>query len=441
MRADVPLADLLLDTENPRLDIQEGHRQAVRAHFSGDRAVKTLALLEDINERGMLSPLEKVGASPSSEHPGRYIVKEGNRRVASLIVLHSPDIVKDLLSKSDQQRLAKVAAEFQARNLPAVVEAEILPPDELAHWIHLRHTGENDGVGIVSWGLEEQDRWRIRRGARKPLDLQLLDRYRGNVKGDAAEEQLIREVPKSTLRRLFEVPAVRDALGVSVNDAGAGLTRFDDQQLNKWMKRIVHDLAKKRKTSRQLNTTRQMIEYVESLDELPAPGDALPAPVPLEQTPSTPTPTSTSTARSRKQSTKAWSIRSLQIEPTHARLQEIVKQVKRLAVDTYPDVLAVMLRVLLELSVDEYNKRHKVKVKPSRSGYPPTLHESMLGTIDDMEKKALLDRKEVDAVRKRAKPLTQSLQELVHNQDLHFGPSDVLALWKTFGPFLVAAQK
>jgi hypothetical protein len=125
MRADVPLADLLLDPENPRLDIQEGHREAVRAHFVND-ASKMIALLEDINDKSMLNPLEKVGASPSSEHPGRYIVKEGNRRVASLIALHNPDIVRDLLGKNDQKRLAKVAAEFQAKNLPAVVEAEIL---------------------------------------------------------------------------------------------------------------------------------------------------------------------------------------------------------------------------------------------------------------------------------------------------------------------------
>jgi hypothetical protein len=38
MRADVPLADLLLDPENPRLDIQEGHREAVRANARSTRS-------------------------------------------------------------------------------------------------------------------------------------------------------------------------------------------------------------------------------------------------------------------------------------------------------------------------------------------------------------------------------------------------------------------
>lgn len=64
MRSDIPLTSLMVDTENPRLQIQPAHRDAVRELF-GTATKKMLQLTQDIAEQGSLNPLEKIGVSPS----------------------------------------------------------------------------------------------------------------------------------------------------------------------------------------------------------------------------------------------------------------------------------------------------------------------------------------------------------------------------------------
>jgi hypothetical protein len=43
----------------------------------------------------------------------------------------------------------------QEKEFGPIVPAD--PCKKCPQWIKLRHTGENDGVGVVPWGLEEQD--------------------------------------------------------------------------------------------------------------------------------------------------------------------------------------------------------------------------------------------------------------------------------------------
>ena len=87
MGQEIAVTALLLDSKNPRMEVQPGHRDAIRALFAEDPKFM-LNLVEDVVKNG-LSPLENIGVSPGQE--GRfYIVREGNRRVAALCVFHSP---------------------------------------------------------------------------------------------------------------------------------------------------------------------------------------------------------------------------------------------------------------------------------------------------------------------------------------------------------------
>jgi hypothetical protein len=103
MRQNILITALLLDSKNPRMEIQSGHRDAIRALFAEDPKFM-LNLSEDIVNNG-LNPLENIGISPGKD--GRYIIREGNRRVAAVCALHSPDLVKGIMGEGLEKKLRR----------------------------------------------------------------------------------------------------------------------------------------------------------------------------------------------------------------------------------------------------------------------------------------------------------------------------------------------
>ena len=90
---DIPLEQLFIDVTNPRHPPQPNQRDALHiiAHEQGP---KLYNLAEDIVEKG-LNPTELVMVTPADEH-GLHTVLEGNRRVAALKLLNSPDLLKSM---------------------------------------------------------------------------------------------------------------------------------------------------------------------------------------------------------------------------------------------------------------------------------------------------------------------------------------------------------
>lgn len=115
MRADLDLTQLMVDPENPRMEIQSNSREALRELFRSDRT-GMLELARDISERGRISPLEKIGVFESTKHRKRYIVAEGNRRIAALMALNSPDILQGAISASAMTRLRGLSRDFLKKN-------------------------------------------------------------------------------------------------------------------------------------------------------------------------------------------------------------------------------------------------------------------------------------------------------------------------------------
>jgi len=441
MRQDIALTALILDTENPRLEIQQNHRDAVRELFRTEPK-KMLRLAEDIEQHGMLNPLEKVGVSPSEEHEGRYVVHEGNRRVAALLALHTPDLVAGAINEAGQKRIRDLSVQYRKGQPVEQVECEVLPLEELKHWIALRHTGENQGAGIVPWGTLEKGRYLERIGARKSIEAQFLDRYLEHVGGGQEEAARVKKVPATNLRRILETAAVRKRFGIRVNDQGWAFSDYPPDEMFKWLRRVVHDLSSGKTKVGNIYTAKKIEKYVDGFGDtdLPDTTTALKEPVPVEPVDKAQEPPLPPEERRRKP--KRWSLREAKIHPKHPRLQDIVSELTGIPFEK-ANVHAVMLRVFLELSTDDYLRRHSISVRPDRKTYT-TLKARQLAAIAHAEGKQWLDRKQAAAARTIAgsKKLlsTGTLSDYVHNPDLHPSSSDVTNLWKNHAPYLVAVH-
>ncbi len=152
-------SNLLMDAENPRLSRpNEGQREAMRA-LADIMPRKILALAKDIIENG-LNPADLPIVMSANDSENRYIVLEGNRRLVALKALENPDSFVGSLDSIALSSMRTLARKYQDSPIDEIQCCVVKDRPAAEHWIKLRHTGENDGAGIVPWGGDESSRFR-----------------------------------------------------------------------------------------------------------------------------------------------------------------------------------------------------------------------------------------------------------------------------------------
>lgn len=84
----------------------------------------------------------------------------------ALKALETPSIISGALSAGDQKVLAALSVRYHQDPIDPIDCVLFRDAAEAQHWVQLRHTGANEGVGLVEW--EETD---IRRGTVEGLKL------------------------------------------------------------------------------------------------------------------------------------------------------------------------------------------------------------------------------------------------------------------------------
>jgi hypothetical protein len=152
----IKISDLFLNPENPRFDPVKYQTETIRSMLE-DQKDKLIALAKHIIEFGM-NPTDITLVKPFN---GKWLVLEGNRRVAALKLLNAPELI--------QNGYKKIKTEF--KNLCAKIEKSkietvfcvIVSDEKMANeWIRLKHTGQNDGAGIVNWDSQQTGRFNSR---------------------------------------------------------------------------------------------------------------------------------------------------------------------------------------------------------------------------------------------------------------------------------------
>ena len=138
---DILLSNLLLDGQNPRLEIQDSQREALHA-MAIVQAEKLFKLAKDIVDYG-INPTERPIVLPIEGDKKRYIVLEGNRRVAALKILSTPHLISDAVSPSLAKRFKQLSERFQQSPIDSLDCLIVDSREEADHWITLRHNDAN----------------------------------------------------------------------------------------------------------------------------------------------------------------------------------------------------------------------------------------------------------------------------------------------------------
>ncbi|MDR6153869.1 hypothetical protein QF021_001958 [Acidovorax delafieldii] len=436
----VNIDKLDLDLDNPRYEQQGSQREALEMMLTSEPK-KIQALAQHIIDNG-LNPTDLITVIPGAGD--RFIVVEGNRRTAVLRALRKPALLDSLPQTSALSGMVKkvrsLAVQASEQDLVSIDVAHFDSREEANVWIALKHTGENGGAGIVPWDGLQTARFRKGDAATSLLEY-------GKQQGWFTEQDINgnRPFPISTLARLVGDPDIRAVLGLELRHGQLSAT-VPSTELAKGVKRVVGDLLGDYWTVTKLKSKKDREGYAAQLPASARPSlktQVEPWPVGHDAHQSKPA-NAEGVAKAISKPTSR--LRTTLIPPSFIasinspRINDIYRDLKRINVHTHPNACAVLLRVLIELSVDELIESKAVPVEtqaPKRSS--PTLADKINASVQWMRDNRMLTKQAAEGVRKHGgndsdvvnSPTASvtTLHAFMHNRYASPLPSELNAMW------------
>jgi len=477
----IPLNLVKLDQENVRFggDIAQNQREAIELMMADpEDAKKILKLAEHIASHG-LDPTELQLATPDED--GSFIVLEGNRRLTALKLLQKPDLCPD-------ERLVKGFRLAQGKLSPNSlneVECSVVPSRADGDmWVELKHTGQNGGVGRVNWDSDIRDERRARHSGIESIGRQIRNLIKDNP--TIFSQEAIRDIfdiPVTTLTRLFSskpaqeifrfkveskelipllglehiAPALEFAIdlfvhhGFNVNDVRS------DEDRRRFVERIPNEIdpAKLAEQTEHHYDTKNQTDSSGDIESTDAPHENKDRN--SDRSGWTSTDSETNTPVSEKKTRAKSSSRARKyllpwpLNIPNARINEIYRELRsNLEVDTCPNATAVLFRVFIEVSCDDFSQ------KQNQLGTPVTRDDNQKPITDDDKLSAkikavtkhLADQGKIDKQHSKAISKRSNTHDAIGSVD-HFNqfvhgsasaplPSELKDIAEEYKPMLLA---
>jgi hypothetical protein len=455
------IVSLQLDPKNPRIPRGPVNldQPALIAELINHDSVMDLA--KDIADYGY-SPLESLVGFV--EDDGKTYILEGNRRLAALKILLSPESAPEASRKKIRQLAKNVNLELLGK-----VRVLYAPSREAAAPLLMRkHTRRQ----IESWSPVMQARFYRRLVDDGMTPAEIAKEYGSTpseisefIRTDATYNLVLqvdaapavkdfvsdpRNFPATTLQRLLDYPKVRELLGISFDSNQQMVGSVHPDEFKKAIARILSDMSDGKKlTSRVINSATDAENYAKSLgDDLPdrkkkgsftaadfEPKASASQPKAQQAPPKKPT-----SGQRQSPSVIPFGVKC-QVKST--RINDVFDELRRLRLDKHPNASAVLFRILLELCIGHYLHQTKQiepllakakKDKKPTDWYPPLRH--MLDAIlkDTSITIHPLARKRLNKfVSDDKSPLSvDGLDSYVHSKFSPPSAKDLRSYWETF---------
>jgi hypothetical protein len=405
-----------------------------------DQGVKLANLADSIVDEG-LNPMDRLLVMRSENGDAKYTVLEGNRRAVALKILKNPAILTDLDVRPALRKRLEVASQgFDPRSVEPIACFEVPDRASGSTWIEQRHSGEDEGRGIVNWSGLASSRFRGRDPA-----LQALDFVRQHAKlTDDQRKLLDGRFPITTLDRLLSTPDVRSKIGFEIRDDKL-LTTLPADEAIKPLRRIVLDLAEKKINVTQLKLKTQQTNYISQLGKADTPdltkSSGKPRQVEVIEEWDFSRPVAAPRPSTTRQAARTAAVpRGCKLNITNPKIAEIYGELRSLRLAQHPHAIAVLLRVFLETSVDHYLTRVSIPLSVRTGGgdKDKTLRKKLEETIDYLVKQGAA-RKDFAGVVRGISVTTHPfsvdlLNSYIHNRFVSPTERDLTTAWDSAQP-------
>lgn len=467
----INITNLLLNPSNPRFNPVEHQSEAIDAMIR-DQQDKLVVLAKHIALYG-LNPSDLILVKPYNK---QWVVCEGNRRVTALKLANEPSLIS-----SDFPKLKK---EFQLlsltidKDLLENIQCVILDNEyEINEWVRLKHTGQNEGSGTVSWDGQQTSRFRAIAEGKPDMRLTFLDDLRRIETVPQSIKDRLGDIKKTNFDRLIGDPDIRNILGLEIVDNKLQLV----EGINPFLLMVLSDLVYEDISVGTIYLKKDRIKYIESLKERlkqedseiadrqnsedsgitmdttkghgtgyytpkSSSGDYFANGAPKgEQQFSSVTQAASNTDNNQKKAS-SYHINRKTLVPsphkltiTHARILKIFNELKSLVIDDYPNAVAVLFRVFIELSVDCFITINNLT--DSKLSVDSKLSQKIDAVAAHFEINKIMTKHELRAIRQMtsSENQTQSVRTFhsyVHNKDVTPSSADLKSAWDDIWPFI-----
>lgn len=367
------VVSLHLDSKNPRLGRETSSRaprEVIQHLFEHDKA---LEIAQSIAQRGYF-PNEPLLAVKEND---RYIVVEGNRRLAALKALREPGLLEGSLQRQVERLSRRIGDIQEISKVPVTIAPSRRATDR-------QIAGRHIGSPVLAWQAENRASFILDKIAegydndelRDELGFTLSDIQQARQTRAIADMARSLDLPDevkakldsprakvfTTLERVFDSSAGREYLKVASDpDHGVrGITT--KKEFVRVFTKLVTDVALGHASSRTLNTNDDIRRYFKEWkpDELPADkrGSFIPSDIIIGKSVASVAGRAEPAKVSVKSQQECKTVlpRDLRIRLGNDRLIDIRRELTKLKRKDYPNAGAVLLRVFFELTVMNYLK-------------------------------------------------------------------------------------
>jgi hypothetical protein len=428
----IALASLLINRANDRHGELENETAAIAWLFN-TREQHMRNLTRDIVQQGEIFELPLVW--PQDD---KFIVFDGNRRVTCLKLLQNPHRAPTIdLQAFFQEQRARWPGKFPEK-IGCHVEGDRDRIDEI---LYRRHTGSQAGVGQSGWDDRMKATFVERTGKGGRLNV-----------ADEVEKRLAianllpagRQIPRSTMNRLLSAEPYRERVGFSTKNGRFEFTHDEEASLAA-LARIANDLAHRHVVLGDIWDKDDKKQYLDKLEEagfLPDPAAKISRAVVAK--------TRSKEAKAKPVSHAKPSIRSTLIPQKDfgliwpGRLQrhhQIWEELQfYLELKKHPNAISVLLRVLIELSVENYIKQAGVLVHENDK-----LATKFEKAAHHLQQAGEIDAKQMDVIRKFKQGdklvSADTLNRYVHSPNFAPSPEHLMSLWDSLAEVVVRFLK
>lgn len=412
-KTSLSISRLHLDPQNPRVGRGAQNEAEALQRLLDRFGNQIVSLARDIATYG-LDPTQSWAVV--KEH-GQFIVVEGNRRLVACRLLLYPGKAPTPEFRRKFERI-KITADIDSVSKISCVNFDTR--QACRHWIQIKHHGEKQGTGTVSWGPEMVYLDQLANGGRKEGWNEFWFWLENTYNSDYELSGLIagaRNSQYTTMERLYNW-ALRERLQASLDTSGTITCSVDPYKIRPFIKTLLIGIISKGDTftvddisevlptvsSRTTNDQDDTKDVIDTLwkhtigdNDITAPKpskDATPQTEPPDAPPTSNTgdQSSPNPPASRKTSTgKGGNSRPTKSETNlyagvtarnklPGRLKDLLTECSKIVVDDSPETAAVMARVAVELTADALIEKRSITVK-SKKADSPTLQEKLKAVL------------------------------------------------------------
>ncbi len=453
----VSVSSLLLDTYNPRIRHGQDQKDCI-SRILRDRD-NFLSLLKDIAANGL--SIEHIVVSKNDN--GKWVVRDGNRRVTALKLLNRPSLA---LPDTALVSLITRIRDAHAADIPSKISCMACDDEEtISSFLKRKHTGANAGIGQKSWSAVLIALFNLHAGItdqnRRAAQLLLWAEENGM--------QIDDEFPITTLTRGLSSETLQ-LIGFNIeNDEIAPVV--STQKAYAMVERVVGDIAhgrvhvKRDSEEGSIFTKDNQRKYFRSVRDAFAdqPDEPTPARSPITAPPATDSPQDerldnedhsrtdnpdTRPARRQPSPTKpAWdrpcvfgrrkgTPPGFIIPDSEPKAISVLAELRGLNPMETPICAAMLLRYLIELSNTRYRLAHSLR----QQDY---LHKSIAHSAEHMKAAGLLSQGELDVILRYTREEQsmlhiKTLQAYIHRSNFHPNGQAINTFWDEIGCFIAA---